>query len=188
MGFGRGMTVSGIVAAVAIQARHGLLKQPQPAITLLPGLGVQGDAHCGALVKHRYLAARDRSAPNRRQIHLIEAELHDTLRDAGFTAEPGTLGENILTRGLDLAALPAGTRLNLGTDANIEMTGLRDPCRLLNRQQPGLMAAVSLRGGDGTVFFRAAAMAIVLTGGVVRPGDPIDIVLPPRPYVALGLV
>jgi MOSC domain-containing protein YiiM len=182
------MTASGIVAAVAAHARHGLRKQSQDAITLLPGLGVLGDAHCGAFVKHRYLAARDRSAPNLRQVHLIQAELHAALREAGFAAEPGMLGENILTRGIDLTKLPAGTRLHLGATAIIDMTGLRDPCRLLNRQQAGLMAEVTQLRADGVAFFRAAAMAIVSAGGIVRPGDPIEIVLPTPPYAALGVV
>ena len=176
--------MSPIVTGVALFATHGVRKSAQPSITLLAGLGIQGDAHCGALVKHRYLAARDPSRANLRQVHLIQSELLDELRGAGFDAAPGTLGENITTRHIDLLALVPGTRLYLGPDAIIEITGLRDPCRLLDRQQPGLMSAVRAPLAGKTFLFRAALMAIVVTGGVVRPGYAIGVVRPdcaPRP-------
>ena len=159
-----------LVTAVAASAKHGVRKITQPAITLLPGLGVEGDAHCGALVRHRYLAARDPSQPNLRQVHLIQSELLDELRAAGLHAASGSLGENITTRNIDLLALHPGAQLCLGPDAIIEITGLRDPCRLLDRQQPGLMAAVRAKLTAKTFMFRAALMAIVVTGGEVRPG------------------
>jgi MOSC domain-containing protein YiiM len=182
------MIAPGLVAAVAAAPRHGLAKMPQGAVTLLPGLGVHGDAHCGALVRHRFLARRDPSQPNLRQVHLIQAELHDALRRAGFDAASGTLGENILTRGIDLAALPARSRLRLGEMAVVEITGLRYPCRLLDRQQAGLMAAVTARNDAGLVFFRMAAMAVVVSGGDVRPDDMIAVALPGGKHQPLGLV
>jgi len=84
---------------------------------------------------------RDPSQPNLRQVHLIHAELHDELRASGFDLEPGQMGENLTTRGIDLLALPTGTRLHLGETAVVEVTGLRNPCAQLDRIQPGLMAA-----------------------------------------------
>jgi len=87
-----------------------------------------GDAHSGTTVKHRSRVRRDPTEPNVRQVHLMHAELHDHLRAAGFRVGPGDLGENITTRGVDLLGLSTGTRLHLGDDAVVEVTGLRNPC------------------------------------------------------------
>src|SRR3989442_10395556 len=117
--------MSGMVEAVHKSASHTLTKPGQPSIRLLAGLGVEGDAHLGETVKHRSRVSRDPSQPNLRQVHLIHAELHDELRDAGFAVSAGQMGENITTRGVDLLGLPTGTRLYLGDAAVVEVTGLR---------------------------------------------------------------
>ncbi|HYJ79619.1 MAG TPA: MOSC domain-containing protein, partial [Longimicrobiaceae bacterium] len=132
----------GVVAAVSRSPSHTLIKPNQDAIRLLDGLGVEGDAHLGATVKHRSRVARDASQPNLRQVHLIHAELHEALHAAGFPISAGQMGENVTTRGLDLLGLPSGARLHLGETAMVEVTGLRNPCVQLDGIQPGLMAAV----------------------------------------------
>ena len=60
----------------------------------------------GETVKHRSRVAVDPSQPNLRQVHLLHAELFDELRNKGFNVGPGDLGENIVTKGLDLLSLP----------------------------------------------------------------------------------
>jgi MOSC domain-containing protein YiiM len=160
-------------------------KLGRDSITLLEGLGVDGDAHLGETVQHLSRIRRDPTQPNLRQVHLVHAELHDELRDRGFELEPGQMGENVTTRGVDLLALPVGTRLRLGDTALIEITGLRNPCKQLNGIQDGLMAATLDRGADGELIRRAGVMAIVITGGQVRPGDPIATELPAEPHRAL---
>ena len=95
------------------------------------------------------------------------------------------MGENVTTRGIDLLALPAGTRLQLGDDAVVEITGLRNPCVQLDRFQPGLMAAVLDRDAHGGLVRKAGVMGVVLAGGEVRPGDAIGVELPPEPHRAL---
>jgi len=167
-----------IVAAVSQSATHSMSKQPALSIRLLAGLGVEGDTHAGVTVKHRSRVARDPTQPNLRQVHLIHAELHDELRAAGFTLAPGEMGENITTRGLDLLSLPTGTRLRLGPDAIIEVTGLRNPCNQLNGLRPGLMNAMLDRDADGNLIRKAGVMGIVLSGGDVRLGDGIAVELP----------
>src|SRR5437588_12032986 len=104
--------MGGVVTAVSRGARHAVTKPNQDSIRLLAGLGVEGDAHLGETVKHRSRVACDPSQPNLRQVHLIHAELHDTLRASGFTVSAGDMGENITTRGIDLLGLPTGTRLH----------------------------------------------------------------------------
>jgi len=176
------------VIAVAADGAHRFAKQPAPAITLLAGLGVAGDAHAGVTVKHRSRVARDPSQPNLRQLHLIHAELFEELAGQGFAVAPAELGENVTTRGIDLLALPRGTRLHLGASAIAEVTGLRNPCHQIDRWQPGLMAALLGRDAAGGLIRKAGVMAVVLAGGQVRPGDAIRIVLPPGEREPLGPV
>ena len=177
-----------IVMAVSRSARHTLSKPNDAWIRLLAGLGVDGDAHQGATVKHRSRVARDPNQPNLRQVHLIHAELHDELRAAGFDVSAGQIGENVTTRGVDLLGLATGTRLHLGEAAVVEVTGLRNPCAQLDRVQPGLMAATLDRDPQGNLVRKAGIMGVVLTGGEVRPGDAIRIELPPRPHRSLAPV
>ena len=156
-------------------------KANEPAIRLLAGLGVEGDAHMGETVKHRSRVRRDPTQPNLRQVHLIHSELHDELRVAGFDVAPGRLGENVTTRGVDLLGLPTGARLRLGDSAVVEVTGLRNPCVQLDGIQDGLMAATISRTEQGELVRRAGVMAVVVATGEIRPGDPIRVELPRGP-------
>jgi MOSC domain-containing protein YiiM len=170
------------VVAVALRRGHHFSKTPALSIRLLEGLGVEGDAHCGVTVKHRHQARKDPTRPNLRQLHLIQSELFDELRAKGFAVAPGELGENVTTSGIDLLALPGGTRLMLGDSAVVEITGLRSPCSLIDRFQQGLMAATLDRDADGGLIRKAGVMAIVRASGEVRPGDPIGIEWPAAPH------
>ena len=176
------------VLAVSRAGSHRFSKRSLDRIHLLPGLGVQGDAHMGETVKHRSRVARDPREPNLRQVHLIHGELHDELRASGFDVSPGDIGENITTRGVDLLTLPLGTRLGLGGAAVVELTGLRNPCVQLDRFQTGLMAAVLDRDADGRLIRKCGVMGIVVSGGEVRPGDPVRLRLPRQPHSPLAAV
>jgi len=177
--------MAGIVTAVSRSPSHSFTKPNADAIRLVAGLGVDGDAHQGATVKHRSRIERFGHLPNLRQVHLIHAELFDELRGTGFTVLAGQMGENVTTAGVDLLGLPTGARLHLGPDAVVEVTGLRNPCRQLDKLQPGLMAATLARDADGNLIRKAGIMGIVLEGGDVREGDPIRVELPPPPYQKL---
>ncbi len=176
------------VTAVSRSAAHTFSKTNEPSIRLLAGLGVEGDAHAGETVKHRSRVAVDPTQPNLRQVHLIHAELIDELRAAGFAVEAGTMGENVTTRGIDLLGLPRGTLLRIGATAWVEVTGLRNPCAQLDGHQRGLTAAVLDRAPDGSLIRKAGIMGIVRTGGLVSPGDPIEVELPPQPHHPLERV
>ncbi|WP_035716176.1 MOSC domain-containing protein [Azorhizobium doebereinerae] len=173
------------VLSVSVSATHSFSKATRPEIRLLAGLGVEGDAHEGVTVKHRSRVAADPTQPNLRQVHLVHAELLDELNANGFAIRPGDIGENILTRGLDLLGLPRGTRLHLGTAAVVEVTGLRNPCKQLDNFQPGLTRAVLDRDADGALIRKAGVMAIVLAGGPVRVGDTIACEWPAEPHLKL---
>jgi MOSC domain-containing protein YiiM len=172
----------GVVEAVSQRSGHHFSKRPAMWITVLAGLGVEGDAHVGATVKHRSRVARDPTQPNLRQVHLLHAELLHELRAKGFLIGPGQIGENILTRDVDLLGLPTGTVLRIGDRAEVQVTGLRNPCVQLDRFEPGLMAATLDRDEAGSLVRKAGVMAIVLTDGEIRPGDPVQAILPTGPH------
>jgi MOSC domain-containing protein YiiM len=169
------------VVAVSRCAGHRFSKPNEMWITLLAGLGVEGDAHAGRTIKHRWRVARGSNQPNLRQVHLLHAELLNELRSKGFNVGAGQIGENVLTEGIDLLALGTGTRIHLGAEAMVEITGLRNPCKQLDRFQKGLMAATLDRDANGGLVRKAGVMGIVIAGGEVRPGDPIRIEAPDGP-------
>ncbi len=177
--------MSGHVTAVSRRRTHRLAKDPAEAITLVAGIGVEGDAHAGETIQHRSRKRWNPGLPNKRQVHLLAAELLAELNGRGFTVEAGQMGENVTTTGLDLLALPTGARLRLGDDAVVEVTGLRNPCVQLDRFQEGLMEATLERDEDGGLIRRAGVMSVVVAGGDVHPGDPIAVELPDGPPVPL---
>ncbi len=180
--------MSGQVVSVSLSVRHDFSKDRVQSIRLLPGLGVEGDAHAGVTVKHRSRIAVDPSQPNLRQVHLIHTELFDELAGKGFAVVPGDLGENIATSGLDLLALPRGTVLRLGAEAAVQVTGLRNPCSQIEAFQPGLLANVVGKGDNGEIIRKAGIMSIVLAGGDVHEGDVIAVELPSGPHLPLERV
>jgi MOSC domain len=176
-----------IVLAVHRSATHSFSKPAALSIRFVVGIGVEGDVHAGETVKHRSRVARDPTQPNLRQVHLVNAELHEALKAAGFNVKPGDMGENITTRGLDLLALPTGTRLMIGA-AVIQVTGLRNPCVQLDRFQPGLMQATLDRDTAGNLIRKAGVMGVVLSGGDVQAGDGIRVQMPEGERRALAPV
>ena len=170
------------VIAVSSRIGHHFSKTPNLSIRLLKGLGVAGDAHMGETVKHRSRIRKDPTQPNLRQVHLMHAELFDELRLKGFVVQPADLGENVTTSGIDLLALPSGTRLHLGTSAIVEITGLRNPCIQIDHFQRGLMAATLDRDALGNPVRKAGVMSIVIAEGDVRPGDSIRVEMPAAPH------
>ncbi|MER5435275.1 MOSC domain-containing protein [Streptomyces sp. NPDC002588] len=180
--------MSGAVSAVSSNDVYSFTKPNREGITLLAGLGVEGDVHAGETVKHRSRVARDPAQPNLRQVHLIHEELFAEVREAGFEVAAGELGENVTTRGLDLLGLPVGTRLRLGAQAVVEVTGLRNPCKQIDGFQKGLLKQVVGRGADGRPVFKAGIMSVVVSGGVVRPGDSVTVELPEGPHRPLEIV
>ena len=176
------------VVVVGLSRTHAFSKSPAPQITLLAGQGIEGDAHCGVTVKHQSRVKQDPTQPNLRQVHLLPTELFDELAAKGHAVAPGDLGENIATAGIALLALPVGAELRLGDSAVVRLTGLRNPCAQIDRFQRGLMDAVLGRTADGALILKAGVMGIVVRGGVVRPGDAIEVTLPAEPHRPLERV
>lgn len=180
--------MSGIVTAVSSNDEYAFTKPNRDSITLLAGLGVEGDVHAGVTVKHRSRVAQDPTQPNLRQVHLIHEELFTEVGREGFEVSAGQLGENVTVRGIDLLGLPVGTLLHLGADAVVEVTGLRNPCLQIDAFQDGLLKQVVGRDEAGNIVRKAGIMSVVQTGGVVRPGDDIRVELPAEPHRPLKRV
>ena len=178
--------MTGRIVAVCREDAHRFAKRDCEAIHLVAGLGVEGDAHFGATVQHRSRMAKTPDAANLRQVHLIHAELFEELAVRGFAVAPGAMGENVTTLGIDLLGQSRGTRLRLGADALIELTGLRNPCRQIDDNiGKGATAATLDKADDGSLVRKAGVMAIVLEGGEVRAGDPIAIESAPPVHLPL---
>ncbi|MER6300298.1 MOSC domain-containing protein [Kitasatospora sp. NPDC001539] len=180
--------MSGTVVAVSSNAEYSFSKPNREGIRLLAGLGVEGDVHAGVTVKHRSRVAQDPSQPNLRQVHLIHRELLTELGESGYEVAPGALGENITTEGVDLLALPVGAVLRIGPEAEVEVTGLRNPCAQIDAYRAGLLKQVVGRAADGSIVRRAGIMGVVRTGGPVRPGDTVTVELPEGPHRPLDRV
>jgi hypothetical protein len=176
------------VEAVATGEDHGFSKQIRAKIRLVEGIGVEGDAHAGASVQHRSRIRPSEFQPNLRQVHLIGIELLSALALDGFDVPPGGLGENITTRGLDLLALPRGAVLAFSSGAEVQITGLRNPCQQIEAYRAGLLGRVARRRSDGSIERLAGVMGIVIAGGEVQPGDAIRVRLPAQPFEALDRV
>ncbi|MFE5485911.1 MOSC domain-containing protein [Streptomyces sp. NPDC056527] len=181
--------MAGKVTAVSRNGTYSFSKPNRESVTLLAGLGVEGDVHAGETIRHQFRMTYEPDLPNLRQVHLMHEELFDELALKGFEVSAGQLGENITTRGVDLLGLPAGALLHLGAEAVLEVTGLRNPCAKINDFRKGLLGEVfALDPDSGEFTFKSGIMAVVRRGGPVRPHDPIEVELPPTPHHPLERV
>jgi MOSC domain-containing protein YiiM len=176
------------VKSLSLSSTHSFSKKAVDNVTLVEGLGVEGDAHFGKTVKHRYLVKKDSTKPNLRQVHLIHYELIEELNGKGFSVSEGDLGENITTMGIELLNLPTDTILKIGIDAVIQIKGLRDPCVLIDRFQKGLLKAVIEKDKNGNVIRKTGVMGIVQKSGEIKIDDEIEIIYPQKPYKKLDCV
>jgi MOSC domain-containing protein YiiM len=176
------------VVAVSRSSEHHFSKDPCTSVHIVEGFGVEGDCHAGITVKHRSRVRVDPTLPNLRQVHLIHTELLDELRAQGHHVQPGDLGENITTQGIDLLGLPRGAVLHIGTNVALQLTGLRNPCDQIENFQTDLLSKVLVKTREGHLIRKTGVMTIVLRGGTVAPGDDISIEMPPEPYLPLERV
>ncbi|MCC2672131.1 MAG: hypothetical protein K0Q72_4603 [Armatimonadetes bacterium] len=140
---------AGEILAVCVRERRGIPKLPQPRITLLEDLGVEGDRHAGSRT---------------RQVSLLEQEVLDDLAAVGMPVAPGVLGENLTVRGLAFARLHPGDRLRAGAEVVLEVVEPRTPCRTLTPVDVRLPEAI---------VGRAGLLCRVIRGGELTPGDAI---------------
>ena len=173
------------VISLSKSDKHQFSKQNCNCLNFIEGQGIEGDAHCGKTVQHLSHVKKDPTRANLRQVHLIHAELLAELTEQGFKVGAGSLGENVLTQGIDLLSLPKNTRLRLGDEVILIVTGLRNPCSQLDNYQQGLSKAVLDKDKDGNIIRKSGIMAVVEKGGTVFINDSIEIQLPNDPHEVL---
>ncbi|MET4039885.1 MOSC domain-containing protein YiiM [Bradyrhizobium sp. RT6a] len=100
----------------------------------------------------------------------VEATVVAVAADRGHQVAAGDLGENVTTAGLDLERMPLRTLIELGPTAIVELTGLRTPCVLIDRFQPGLKQQVLSSAETGPPF-KSGVLGLVRAGGMVAAGD-----------------
>ena len=132
------------ILSLNVSERTGEQKKPVPSgrVTLQENHGIVGDAHAGDW---------------HRQVSLLAGEDVDTMRGRGIEIGCGDFAENVTTRGVDLAVLPVGTRLQLG-EAELEVTQIGKECHA--------HCAIYQTVGD-CVMPRRGIFARVLKGGEV---------------------
>jgi len=188
------------VLSVSLSSTHKFHKTPVSQINLLANLGVEGDCHNGVTVQHRSRLHIRPPPLNLRQVHLIHSELFtefEAQQDGKeFHVEPGQLGENISTFGIDLLALSTSTLLHFLNErvemqdehAVVKLTGVRNPCPQIDAFQEGLKERCLLRDGERKIVGRkAGVMGIVEAGGLVQKGARI-VVEQPDNFVVLECV
>ncbi|MHB8068826.1 MAG: MOSC domain-containing protein [Desulfobaccales bacterium] len=141
----------GQIVAVSVSDRKGVVKHNVPQARLLVEHGLEGDAHAEGGI---------------RQVSLLARESIDKMRAAGAKVNPGDFAENLTTLGLDVCALPVGTRLKVGTEVELEITQIGKTCHK--------GCAIRELVGD-CVMPREGVFARVLKEGMVAPGDVIKI-------------
>lgn len=164
-------TSKGTVIAVCRNEKPGLPKPVVDEVQLIEDWGIEGDYHAGKLVRHRYLAKKDPTQPNIRQVLLIDTQILAEIKQEGIDISSGMFGDNITVEGVSVMSIPLGTQLEVG-EALLEVTEVRMPCSQLNGMDKRLLKA-SVTKEEGKKRFRAGIMARVLKGGRVRANDQI---------------
>ena len=190
---------SASVFSVNTSSDHTFSKISQPSITLLTGLGIEGDAHKGKTVQHMFNKTRTPDMVNLRQVSFMEVEFLNglTMENPGEKVVPGELGENITTSGFRLLELKTGALLEFhdgeeeeeekesdefpGVEQEpprVRIQGLRNPCSLIEKHGKGLRAQCLEKDPVTSVITvrKTGVMGTVERGGVIRPGMKIVVV------------
>lgn len=141
----------GIILSVNRSDRTGTKKHPVGTCRLIKDRGMENDGHAG---------------PGDRQVSLLAKESIDTMRSKGLRIDFGDFAENFTTEGIELVALPLGTRLKAGNSAVLEITRIGKECH----ERCHIFHSV----GD-CVMPREGVFARVLEGGEVNHGDPLTL-------------
>jgi len=163
----------GSVVAVCQKAEPGLPKLEVNAIHLIEDHGIVGDYHAGKFVRHRYLAKKDPTQPNLRQVLIVDTFIFAEIAEQDILLKPGMLGENILVDGIAVMDLIDGTHLEIG-ETLLEVTEVRNPCYQLNEMHPDLLKVVTTKMDD-EVRRNAGIMTRILKGGQIQPGDSVTV-------------
>ena len=145
-------SMQGSVVSINISDNKGERKKPVDEATVSENFGIEGDAHA--------------SAAWHRQVSLLALESIQKMEAAGLRLQPGDFAENITTMGLDLLALPVGTRMRIGSDIVGEVSQIGKECHT--------RCAIYYQAGD-CVMPKEGIFIKILQGGRIRKGDKIEV-------------
>ena len=131
--------------------KKGTQKTEVPSVKLVPGHGIEGDAHAGSW---------------HRQVSMLALEKIEAFRAKGAEVDFGAFGENIVAEGFDLSSLPVGTRFRIG-GALLELTQVGKECHS--------HCAIYHQVGD-CIMPREGVFTVVLEGGEIKAGDEIEMI------------
>ncbi|MGF7117782.1 MOSC domain-containing protein [Methanobacterium oryzae] len=115
--------------------------------------GIIGDAHS--------------SSDTHRQISLLAIESINKMKDMGLNVNPGDFAENLTTEGIDLVALPVGSRMLVGEDIILEVTQIGKECHT--------RCAIYKQAGD-CIMPKEGIFARVIKGGEIKIEDKIKVI------------
>jgi MOSC domain-containing protein YiiM len=142
---------TGIIHAVSVSGRKGVVKHNVPEAHLLVEHGLEGDAHAEGGI---------------RQVSLLSLASIDKMVAMGAKVKPGDFAENLTVDGLEVMTLPVGTRLKVGAEVELEITQIGKTCH----------AGCAIRELVGDcVMPREGVFARVLHAGLVKVGDAIEV-------------
>ncbi|GAB4506153.1 MAG: MOSC domain-containing protein [Anaerolineales bacterium] len=141
--------MQGRIVAVCTSTKKGVAKKDVGQAEARVNWGLVGDAH---------------AADWHRQVSLLAMESIEKMRALGLKVRPGSFAENLTTEGIDLLALPIGSRVRVGNDVILEITQHGKICHE--------KCAIYRAAGD-CVMPREGIFARVITGGTIRTGDRI---------------
>jgi MOSC domain-containing protein YiiM len=140
------------VIAVCTSIKKGTRKTTIPEGTFRENFGLLGDAHADC-VTHR-------------QVSLLATESIAKMKALGLELGPGDFAENITTEGIDLLTVPVGTRVTVGDQVILEISQHGKECH----------TGCAIRKQVGKCIMPVEGVfAKVIKGGVVRPGDEIEV-------------
>lgn len=151
----------GKLIAICISEKKGTQKHEVPKAELVPDWGIKTDAHAGKW---------------HRQVSLLAVEKISAFREMGAQVDFGAFGENLIVEGFELRSFPVGTRFQVG-EALLELTQIGKECHS--------HCEIFKKMGD-CIMPREGVFTKVLKGGVIKPGDPIQVIAPDenRPFTA----
>ncbi|MFH1169830.1 MAG: MOSC domain-containing protein [Chloroflexota bacterium] len=136
------------VIAVCRSRKKGTRKEAIAEGVFQEQFGLVGDAHA--------------DCQTHRQVSLLAEESIAKMRNMGFDLGPGDFAENITTRGIDLLAMPIGTRILVGDEVILEMSQIGKECH----------TGCAIRRQVGKCIMpEEGVFARVVQGGTVRAGD-----------------
>jgi len=109
-----------------------------------------------------------------RAVVLYSLEVIQALQREGHPIAVGSTGENITLSGLDWTGVVPGVEMQIG-DVRLLITKFASPCENIG---PSFMDDDFTRISQKRHAGWSRVCARVLAGGIVRMGDPVDVVVP----------